>query len=87
MQVDEKILSNAIAKILKEIRLEKGKSLNLFCNEYSIPTTTLNDIENGKVNVRLFSLLKILAAYKVDFVSFFEKLKTEIPSDFLNPEE
>lgn len=87
MQDEEKILADTVAKILKEIRLEKGQSLNLFCNEYSIPTTTLNDIENGKVNVKLFSLLKILGAYKIDFVEFFEKLKTNLPADFLEPEE
>ena len=72
---------------MKEIRLEKGQSLNLLCNEYSIHTTTLNDIENSKVNVKLFSLLKILGAYKIDFVEFFEKLRANLPADFLEPEE
>ncbi len=84
---EEKILSKAVAKILKEIRHEKGKSLNLFCNEYSIPTSTLNDLENAKGNIKLFSLYKILKAYDFDIVNFINKLNEELPQDFLKPEE
>ena len=58
MQEQEKILSIAVANILKSIRLKTGKSLNLFCNEYEISTSTLNDLENAKRSVKLFSLYK-----------------------------
>ena len=84
---EEKILSQAVAKILREVRFEKGKSLNLFCNEYSIPTSTLNDLENAKGSVKLFSLYKILKAYDYDIVEFICKLNNELPVDFLKPEE
>ena len=42
---EDKILAKTVADILKEIRTKTGKSLNLFCNEYSVPTTTLNNLE------------------------------------------
>ena len=87
MQDEEKILAEIIAKLLKEIRNDTRKSLNLFCNEYSIPTTTLNDIENAKVSAKVFSIIKILTAYNVDIVEFFQKLKENLPKDFLKPEE
>ncbi len=87
MQEQEKILSNTVAKILKNIRFKTGKSLNLFCNEYEISTSTLNDIENGKRNIKLFSLYKILKAYNITLVEFAENLENELPANFLNPEE
>ena len=87
MQEKEKILSNAVAKILKNIRFKTKKSLNLFCNEYEISTSTLNDLENGKRSVKLYSLYKILKAYQIPIVDFFIELEKELPKNFLKPDE
>lgn len=87
MQEEEKILSNAVAKILKNIRFKTKKSLNLFCNEFDISTSTLNDLENGKRSVRLYSLYKILKAYDVSVIDFFKLLEKELPKNFLKPDE
>ncbi len=87
MQDQEKILSNAVAKILKNIRFKTKKSLNLFCNEYEISTSTLNDLENGKRSVKLYSLYKILKAYQISIVDFFIELEKELPKNFLRPDE
>ena len=84
---EEKILAQAVAKLLKEIRQKNGKSLNLFCNEYAIPTSTLNDLENAKGNIKLFSLYKILNAYGYSIVDFIKKLNKELPENYLKPEE
>ena len=84
---EEKILANIVAELLSEIRLNTGKSLNLFCNEFSIPTSTLNDVENGKVNVTFFNLIKFLTAYNYDPIDFMKKVKEKLPEGFLTPEE
>ena len=84
---EDKILAKTVADILKEIRTKTGKSLNLFCNEYSISTTTLHDLEHARKNVKLFSLYKILKAYGYDTVEFFKELDKRLPKDFLKPEE
>ena len=84
---EDKILAKNIADILKEIRHKKGKSLNLFCNEYSIPTSTLSDMENAKGNAKLISLYKILNAYGYDIVEFIRELNNRLPENFLKPEE
>ena len=84
---EDKILAKTVADILNEIRTKTGKSLNLFCNEYSVPTTTLNNLENAKQSVKLFSLYKILKAYGYDTVEFFRELDKRLPDDFLKPEE
>ena len=84
---EEKILSEAIGSLLREIRHSKNKSLNLFCNEYSIPTSTLSDLENAKGSIKLFSLYKILKAYEYDICEFFLRLNEKLPENFLKPEE
>ena len=84
---EEKILAKAVAGILKEIRLSTGKSLNLFCNEYSIPTSTLSDLENAKTSIKLYSLYKILKAYDYDLSDFINELNKKLPDNYLNPEE
>ncbi len=87
MQEEEKILSQAVAKLLKDMRSKTEKSLNLFCNEFDISTSTLNDIENAKRSVKLFSLYKIIKAHNISASAFFEKLDKYLPKDFLKPEE
>lgn len=87
MQEEEKILSNAVAKILRNLRYKTGKSLNLFCNEFELSTSSLNDIESAKRSVKLFSLLKIIKAYNLPISEFFKQLENELPKDFLEPEE
>ena len=84
---EEKILSTAVAKLLKHIRESQSKGLNLFCNEYSISTSTLSDLENAKGSVKLFSLYKILNAYGVNISDFINQLNEELPENFLKPEE
>ncbi len=87
MQEKEEILSQAVARLLKDMRSRTGKSLNLFCNEFDISTSTLNDIENAKRSVKLFSLYKIIRAYNISVPEFFEQLDKYLPKDFLKPEE
>ncbi|MDD3237415.1 MAG: hypothetical protein PHV37_04890 [Candidatus Gastranaerophilales bacterium] len=87
MQHDEKILAKAIAKVMVDISNKSGKSLNLFCNEYSIPASTLSNIELAKKSGKIFSLYKILKAYGISPSKFFAAVEKELPSDFLSPED
>ena len=86
MQENEQILANAIAKALVKLREKTGKSLNLFCNEYSIPTATLNEMERAKVNTSVFSLYRVLKAYDLSSVEFFKLVEKELPENFMAPE-
>ncbi len=87
MQDDEKILTQAIAKTLIKLRKKTGKSLNLFCNEYSIPTSTLNGIERSIISPKVFSLYKILKAYNINAVDFFKMIEHELPKGFMDIED
>ncbi|MFI3301137.1 MAG: helix-turn-helix transcriptional regulator [Candidatus Gastranaerophilales bacterium] len=87
MQENEKKLSNIVAKILVDIRKSHNKSLNLFCNEYSIPTSTLNNLELSKTSIKLYTLIKILRAYNYSLVDFVSEIESALPENFLMPEE
>lgn len=85
-QEEEKILSEAIGKVLSDIRKDTGKSLNLFCNEFGLSSSTYNDIERGVASPKVFSILKVLKAYNVTPQEFFTILEKELPTNFLEPE-
>lgn len=86
MQVEnEKILSKTIGKVLKMLREKTGKSLTLFCNEYSIPTSSLNDIENGKyLNPKLLTIYQVLKILNITLSEFFVIVEQKLPDEFLN---
>ena len=86
MQGDEKTLAQAVAKVLVDLREKKGKSLNLFCNEYAIPTSTLSDAERAEVNITISSLYRILKAHDINGEEFFRLIEKELPENFMMPE-
>lgn len=81
---NEKLLSIAIGKVLKKLREKTGKSLTLFCYEYSIPTSSLNDIESGKpLNPKFTTIIQVLRAYGLNYSEFFKIVEQELPADFM----
>ncbi len=81
---NEKLLSTAIGKVLKKLREKTGKSLTLFCYEYSIPTSSLNDIESGKpLNPKFTTITQVLRAYGLNYSEFFKMVEQELPADFM----
>lgn len=89
MQVEnEKLLSKAIGLVLKRLRVKTGKSLTLFCYEYSIPTSSLNDIENGKpLNPKLTTVYQVLKSLNITFSEFFVLVEKELPDNFMDLED
>lgn len=83
---DKKVLKITIGKVLFSIRAKTGKSLNLFCHEYDIPTSTLNEIERGLKSPNLHTLMKIIKAYGISTSDFFAMVEKELPKGFLEPE-
>lgn len=87
MQADEKLLAKIIGKILVKLRKKTGKSNNLFCNEFELPTSTANSYENGKTSPQLYFLMKIVKAHGLTMAEFMSLVEKELPKDFLKPEE
>ena len=71
----EKELKNVLTLIggnLAELRLEKGyDSIKEFANKYGLPEIQYWRIENGKTNITIKSLFKILSIHELTLHDFF----------------
>lgn len=67
----EKFLK-AIGMQLGELREKKGfKTLKQFANQYGLPEIHYWRMENGKTNVTLKSLMKVLSIHNITLPDFF----------------
>ena len=66
MQQQDKKLLKLIGKRIKKLRLEKNRSLNSFAfNECLITSATLSRVENGLVDLKFTTLIKIANALEI----------------------
>jgi transcriptional regulator with XRE-family HTH domain len=79
--VKEEALEPLLKKIgarLIELRKKKGyKSHETFCYDFNIPRMQYWRMENGRTNLTLRSLLRILAIHKITFEDFIKQLSKE----------
>ena len=61
-------------KRLKELRNEKGLSQEALGYEAQIHRTYINDVENGRRNISINTLEKIVNALGINLSQFFEGL-------------
>ena len=66
------MITEEIGKRIKEIRSEKGISQEKLALKAEIDRTYLAGVENGKRNLSIKSLEKIINALNVSFHDFFE---------------
>lgn len=75
------ILDTALRQIglkIAELRRRKGyTSHESFAYDYDIPRMHYWRIENGKTNLTIRSLMKILAIHNMSVQEFFEQLNTD----------
>jgi len=72
-QQDRKILK-ALGRKLKKSREEKKISLNTFAFENGITSATLSRIENGVVEAKFITLVKIATALDIPLWQILEEL-------------
>ncbi len=66
MQQQDKKLLKLIGKRIKKLRIEKNKSLNSFAfNDCLITSATLSRVENGLVDLKFTTLIKIANALDI----------------------
>jgi transcriptional regulator with XRE-family HTH domain len=74
MKNDEIILLE-IGKKLRELRIIKGyKSYESFAFDHDLPRMQYWRIENGKTNITIKSLMKVLSIHKLTIQEFFSKM-------------
>jgi transcriptional regulator with XRE-family HTH domain len=83
--VKEEPLAHILHRIglkLTELRKKKGyKSHETFSYDFNIPRMQYWRMENGKTNLTIKSLLKVLAIHKMTIDEFFKQLPKEIPKE------
>ncbi len=76
MQQQDKKLLKMIGKRIKKLRLEKDKSLNNFAfNDCLITSATLSRVENGLVDLKFTTLIKIANALEVTPAELLENFE------------
>ena len=59
---------------VKELRDQKGFSIEFLANISNVDRTYISDIEKGKRNVSIEIMEKIILALESDFATFFNEL-------------
>jgi transcriptional regulator with XRE-family HTH domain len=59
---------------VKELREQKGFSIEFLANISNVDRTYISDIEKGKRNVSIEIMEKIILALDTDFATFFNEL-------------
>jgi transcriptional regulator with XRE-family HTH domain len=61
-----------VGQRIREIRKELGISQEALANKAEIDRTYITDVENGRRNISIENLERILAALNVEFKGFFD---------------
>jgi transcriptional regulator with XRE-family HTH domain len=71
-------LLKKIGKVLGHLRNEKGfHSMREFADHYGLPVIQYWRVENGKSNIRVTTLLTLLAIHQLDLREFFQLVKDQ----------
>lgn len=87
MQDKNKILQEAIGRVIKKIRKQKNFKFTIFCYENDISKTTLYMIEKGKNKPYVTSLCEIIRALGISYGEFGALLDEELPSEYWKNED
>ena len=86
MQDRDKILQEAIGRVIYKIRKQKNLKFTIFCYENDISKTTLYMIEKGKNKPYVTNLFEIIKALGLSFEEFGTLLDKELPSSYWDNE-
>lgn len=76
------ILLNAISEVLREERLNTGKSARMLAYEYELQVSMISRAENSKNDIKITSLYALCEALNIPIEEFFIKVKKKLPQDF-----
>ena len=86
MQEKNKILQQAIGRVIAKVRKQKNLKFTIFCYENDITKTTLYMIENGKNKPYVTNLFEIVKALGLSFEEFGALLDKELPKTYWDNE-
>jgi len=75
---NEEIL-RVIAIVIKQLRQEKGLSLNIFAYENDLQKSLISRLENGKNEPAFLSIWRIAEALEIKPSKFVKKIEEKLP--------
>lgn len=82
MQDKDKILQEAIGRVITKVRKQKNLKFTIFCYENDISKTTLYMIEKGKNRSYVTNLCDVIIALGLTFEEFGALLDNELPASY-----
>ena len=76
-----------LAKFIKELREEKGTSLNSFSYLNGIEPSTMSRIENAKLEIKVSMLLKIAKGFELKPSELLKIFEDKLTEDFIFTDE
>ena len=77
-----KIISKALAEVVREERAILGKSQRIFAFEYGVERSLINRIENATNEVKFISICIIAEMLGLKYSQFVAKLENYLPEGF-----
>lgn len=78
--VNKKLVCSAIGKTVKKLRGDKSQYL--LGAEYDIPQSILSDLEKGKKDPQLTTIIKLAESFGLSVSEFMKEFEKELPKDF-----
>ena len=79
---NKQILQTKLAKIIKECRLAKNKSISLISNEIGMTKSMWADMEKGIKDPQFSTLIRMCEALDISAIDLIEKLINNLPENF-----
>lgn len=76
------VLQNAIAEIVKELRLKKGKSISLSSDEIGITKSIWADLEKGKKDPQISTLWRIAEGLEISPSKLLKLIEERLDKNF-----
>ncbi len=87
MQAENKnkrrLLLNATAKAVKDLRLKTGKSISLISNELNVSKSIWSDVELGKTDIQFSTFWRIAEALDISPEKLIKKIIENLNDNFV----
>ncbi len=80
-------LLRAIATVIKQLRQEKGLSLNIFAYENDLQKSLISRLENGKNEPAFLSMWRVAEALGIKPSELIKKIEEKLPENWTILEE
>ena len=77
-----KIIYQALAEAIQDLRLKQGKSQRILSSEYDYPKSLLSRVENGVNEAKIISIWTISESLGIKISDLLKIVEEKLPEDF-----